>query len=387
GQETFDPDAVWGYQTATYAKGIKSNRVYGYQGVALCRMDPEGPKLIEKFTLAPGNSDGARAALTMITHMQAQRSDHSEPPVTHLASDRGFSKVVPENWATPLRELGIEQIIDLMPNEQRAIYTEVPVIVNGHRGLHKVLMIDGWPHHIATPKHLHTIKRPATLTAGRLKKCANAQDMREYAARVEAIQEFKKLIAERQTYAYRRVQGPDPTGKERFEAPCCAGTLKDPTCSTSMLLPGGTQAITYGKNTPRNEHQRTITIPGSIEEKIRQRLYWGSDEWISAYGKRTAVEGQFGTLKSSSTEHVRRGWIHVVGHVKTSIMTMLAIAASNLRQLGLMPEKRHTNKKRKSKHRDHEVTDTSHDFEEIDANGTPITDHRDLALTRPPSRT
>ena len=69
--------------------------------------------------------------------------------------------------------------------------------------------------------------------------------------------------------------------------------------------------------------------------KIRQRHYWGSDAWIAAYVRRSRVEGAFGTLKSSKTENVRRGWTHVVGLVKTGLMVVIAQAAANLRCLRL----------------------------------------------------
>ena len=67
--------------------------------------------------------------------------------------------------------------------------------------------------------------------------------------------------------------------------------------------------------------------------KIRQRHSWGSDAWIAAYIRRSRVEGAFGTLKSSKTENVRRGWTYVVGLVKTGLMVVIAQAAANLRCL------------------------------------------------------
>ena len=84
---------------------------------------------------------------------------------------------------------------------------------------------------------------------------------------------------------------------------------------------------------PKACRQRTIGIPGDVMPKIRQRHSWGSDAWIAAYIRRSRVEGAFGTLKSSKTENVRRGWTHVVGLVKTGIMVVIAQAAANLRCL------------------------------------------------------
>jgi hypothetical protein len=84
---------------------------------------------------------------------------------------------------------------------------------------------------------------------------------------------------------------------------------------------------------PKCCKQRTITVHGDVTPKIRQRLYWGSDEWIAAFVRRTRIEGGYGNIKSSKTENVRRGWTHVVGIVKTGLMLVIAQAAANLRCL------------------------------------------------------
>lgn len=84
---------------------------------------------------------------------------------------------------------------------------------------------------------------------------------------------------------------------------------------------------------PKACSQRTITVPGDVTPKIRQRLRWGSPEWIRSFNRRTLVEGNFGNLKSPRTENVRRGWTNIVGLVKTSLMVTIAQVAANLRLL------------------------------------------------------
>lgn len=64
-------------------------------------------------------------------------------------------------------------------------------------------------------------------------------------------------------------------------------------------------------------------------EKHRQAHAWGSAEWRDEYAKRSRIEGAFGTVKSRGG--LVKGWIHVLGLVKTSLMTMLLCAAHNLR--------------------------------------------------------
>ncbi len=119
--------------------------------------------------------------------------------------------------------------------------------------------------------------------------------------------------------------------------------------------------------------QRTITIPGTVTPKQRQRLYWGSDAWITSFARRTHVEGIFGNMKSAKTANLKRGWIYVVGIVKTSFMLACVAFATNLRLL------------RAWSMRTGDITDPlcaplppSLGFEELDADG-----HPDLAIGPP----
>jgi len=76
-----------------------------------------------------------------------------------------------------------------------------------------------------------------------------------------------------------------------------------------------------------------VTIPGTVTPNIRQRMYWGSDEWITSFNRRTHVEGSYGNLKNTNTENINRGWCCVVGLVKTSLLLAVAVTASNIRLL------------------------------------------------------
>ena len=87
--------------------------------------------------------------------------------------------------------------------------------------------------------------------------------------------------------------------------------------------------------------QRTITIPGDVDAKSRQRHYWGSPTWIKAFSRRSRVEGWFGNLKNHSTEALRRGTFRVIGICKTSIMLTIYAAATNLRLLRAWARRQH----------------------------------------------
>lgn len=304
-EASFDPDARWGYRTRTYDN--RTDKLFGYKLVSLTRLAPVGP------------------ALDAIDRLRGEGK-----AVTEIADDRGFSYALAENWAYKLRDRGIEQVLDLHQNDW------------GVRDFDGVKMIDGWPHCPATPEHLEVIVRPAQLSVPALKANASAVERAEHAEKQKALDEFQALIAERETWAFRRVEGPDRSGKERFECPAQAGKRRCEHCPISQFLPAGTRTV---ENPPAAEtapaacSQRTITVPGDVTPKIRQRLYWGGPRWIAAYNRRSRVEAGFGNIKSSKTEDVRRGWIHVVGLVKTGLMVAVAQAAANLRCLRTWAER------------------------------------------------
>lgn len=352
-----DPDARWGYQTRTYDN--RTNKNFGYLMVTFTRIPRVGaktdqPMLVERLVLIPGNGDPVAAALDTI-----DRLTDDGCTITEIADDRGFSYAVPENWAYQLRSRRIEQVLDLHANDR------------GVRDFEGLKMIDGWPHCPNTPGHLEVIVRPAQLSVPPLKKNATPREVAERDEKLEAIAEFRALIAERRTWAFRRTAGPDASGKEHYECPGRAGYRDCSHCPLSGYLPEGTPTVENPpaiETAPKCCTQRTVTVYGDVTPKIRQRLYWGSDEWIAAFVRRTRVEAGYGNLKSSKTENVRRGWTHVVGIVKTGLMLVIAQAAANLRCLRVWAA-------RTGDRTDPLTWDDPEDygFEELDRSGQPAT--------------
>jgi hypothetical protein len=87
--------------------------------------------------------------------------------------------------------------------------------------------------------------------------------------------------------------------------------------------------------------QRTITVPGPVDPKARQRPYWGSADWIAAFSRRSRVEGWFGNLKSENTEALGRGAFRVMGIAKTTLMLGIYSAATNMRLLHAWARRTH----------------------------------------------
>ena len=79
--------------------------------------------------------------------------------------------------------------------------------------------------------------------------------------------------------------------------------------------------------------QRTISVPGDVDYRSRQRHYSGSHDWISSISRRSRVEGWFGDLKDRSRVALTRGGFRVMRLCKSSVMLAIYAAATNLRLL------------------------------------------------------
>ena len=324
---SIDPDAAWGYCTKTYDN--KTKNVFGYAMVTTVGVPDVGaapgsmPILTWRMSLSPANADVVVPGLGLIDGLR--RSRHH---ITELIDDRGFSGRDPKRWADPLRDRGINHVFDLFACDHG---------VKDHDG---VRMIDGTPHCPATPDDLVMITRPAKLGVGTLPRDATAAQKVDHKRQRKELATFRARIAAREQYAFRRVAGPDKTGKERWECPARSAKVVCANCPLSSFVATGDadsppQVVDPPAipTAPTCCRQTTVTIAGDVTAKIRQRLYGGSDRWIASFKRRTHVEASYGNLKNPKTENIRRGWCFVVGLVKTSILVAAAMAAVNIRLL------------------------------------------------------
>lgn len=318
-----DTDARWGYRTKTYSNG--SSMVFGYNmfsivGIpAVGDVEDRAPILTQGIRLKPANAGVVGPGLELLDAYCGTRAQLSQ-----VVNDRAWSYALPEQWAFPVRDRGIEQVLDLHPNDR------------GVRDFEGIRMVDGTPHCPAMPDHLVNIARPARFAVRDLPAKPTAEQVRKHAADTEALAKFRAGIAQRQTWSFRRVAGPDSGGKERWECPAQAGKRICANCPLSQLFDSSTPVVVdppTGVGQPKCCTQRTVTIPGNVTPKIRQRLYWGSDEWIASFNRRSHVEASYGNMKNPNTENVTRGWCCVMGLVKTSLLLAAAVAASNIRLL------------------------------------------------------
>lgn len=346
-----DPDARLGYRTKTQAN--RSKHVFGYQMTAFARIgavgEAEVPLLIDRFAVTPGNVRGTRVAVEALESFQAEGVATRE-----VVIDRGISFAKSKNWAEPLRDMGVEQVLDMHPIDQ------------GPRPMASgVLMLDGWAHCPSTPEKLLKISRPTQLSIGPKPKRGKVK-IAKWKKRKRALKQFSKQIAERQQYRFERM-GKTSNGNERFRCPARAGKIACSGCPLSMDSPPEVPEVTPPTELPKACAQETITIGPEASSRLRQKLYWGSEEWIRSYARRTRVEGSFGVLKGARGGRLQRGWTHQVGIVKTTFLLAIAVSVQNLNILTAWA------------HRTGDTRDpltqmdvTVHGFVELAADGSPV---------------
>jgi len=298
-----DPDAAWGVKTH---KSGRTEAYFGYELHAVVRIGPTGadgsdtPCLAERISVVPASTSPTRPVLDSLARMTAD--GHR---IRDVVADRGYT--YKNDWAPGLHALGIDPVADLHANQY------------GPRGTHAgARIVAGTPHCPAMPAAFDTIHRPDRLVP------------------TPALDTFTADIERREQWALRRVAGPDRDGKERYECPARAGKLRCPLQPGSLALPLATPTVLTPPDpdtAPTCCTQRTITVPGDVDAKARQRHYWGSPNWIKAFNRRSRVEGWFGNLKNDNTESLGRGAFRVMGICKTSIMVAVFAAATNLRLL------------------------------------------------------
>jgi hypothetical protein len=311
GESTADPDAAWGRKTS---KAGKDEAYFGYELHAIVRTSnlnqpgEKTPCLAERIVVAAASTN---CVTVVLPALQGLRADGHR--IREVIADRGYTYKV--NWTQELYALGIDPVLDLHATQY------------GPRGSHAgARIVTGVPHCPAMPPSFDTIKRPERL------------------AESPALEVFITDITRREQWAFRRAAGPDITGKERYECPAQAGKLRCPLQPKSMTLPLALpKVMSPPEDPPACCEQRTITVPGDIDAKSRQRHYWGSREWISSFSRRSRVEGWFGNLKNDSTEALNRGSFRVMGLCKTSIMLGIYAATTNLRLLRRWAKRCHSN--------------------------------------------
>jgi hypothetical protein len=205
-----DIDARWGVKTA---KSGKTEAYFGYELHALVRVSKTGqaskatPCVAERIVIAPASTNCVTTVVPTI-----ERLVESGQRVWEIVADRGYTYKT--TWGPALLALGIDPVLDLHATQY------------GPQGAHDgARIITGVPHCPAMPAAFDVIKRPERLAAS------------------NAVDTFVTDIDRRERFAFRRVAGPDTTGKERYECPARAGKIRCPLHMPSMALPLATPKV------------------------------------------------------------------------------------------------------------------------------------------------
>lgn len=322
---SFDAHARSGYRTKTYNN--KSRHLFGYELFAGVAVPPVGedpnsfPKLM--MALRPAGGSVIEPSLEVIDRIITDGK-----VIDELICDRGFSYKRSSDWSDELFRRGIDQTQDIHPLDHS---------VRDYDGLR---VIDGEVYCPSMPDNLTHIERPMRVKVGPLRKRASMEERRAHEDTVKAIDEFRSLIAERELYAFVKHADANDSARDqdktRMMCPAGAGKVRCETCPFSLQLPKDWPLVVDPpaiETAPKGCRQRTVTIPGWVTSKLRQRHTWGTDPWIESYSRRTHIEGFFGNIRDASNQNISRGFCRVVGLVKTSLMVAFVVMAANLRIL------------------------------------------------------
>ncbi|CAM4008614.1 transposase [Janibacter anophelis] len=315
-----DTDARHGHRTPTAV--ADTDKLYGYHVTALGQSC--GANIFERIRLRAANASPAPAGVALLTDTVNARERAGMSGIDAVLADRGFTYAKEQSWATPLRLLGIANIQDMHPLDKR--------FVTSGRGYD---IVDGTPHCHRMPTRLRKLTRPTNLSQAPLTANPTKKEQEAHAERAQQVAQFDADVAEREKYAFER-HGKTANG-ERWSCPAKVGKVLCEGCPLAVPAAEDAPTIVDPPLMPpaqlRKERpacaQQTILIAWNENEKHRQPHAWGTAEWRSTYAARTRIEGAFGTVKNRGG--LVKGWIHVLGLVKTSLMTMLLFAMHNLR--------------------------------------------------------
>jgi hypothetical protein len=296
-----DPEAAWGHRRGR-APGQDDEAFFGYYTqVATIVADengPQVPELVRRIHIASCDVDPPGALVPVLERMAA-----GGIKIGDLLADSGYSYRVAEDWALPLRRIGVRLVQDLHPNDQ------------GTQGTHEGAIRSGGNLYCpATPKALLEL-RP-------LARGADAE-------RTEA---HDRLCQELSSYKLGPLTGYDPDGYHRVLCPAVQGKLRCPLRPASMELDHARpQVLKRPEHPPRCCRQKTITVPPSVNAKTAQKHDYPSPAHRRSYARRSGAERAYATVKDPATNDLSKGWCRLTGLTPVALFTATVFIARNLR--------------------------------------------------------
>jgi hypothetical protein len=315
GEGCADREAAWGHRTSNHPADNEMFFGYHLQAVTAVKDERGGevPELARRMQLTSCNHDPPRALVPVI-----QRMHDDAIKLGDLLADSGYSYRLAEDWALPLRRLGIELVQDLHPSDR------------GPKGTHMgATCHNGQLYCPATPKRLFEL---SPLPPG---------------ATQQQTLEHDQQCAELARYKLSPITGHDQDGYRRVACPAAQGKLRCPLRARSMTLPHDHPTITDPpEHPPVCCQQQTITVPPSVCAKTTQKHDYPSPAHRRSYTRRTAAERTFATVSDRATNDLSRGWCRLMGLAPIALFVASALTARTIRTADAFTARQTENERR-----------------------------------------
>jgi hypothetical protein len=296
-----DPEASWGHRRS-HGPGERDELFFGYylQAATLVKEEagPEVPELVRRIQLGSCHVDPPPALVPVIERMAAAGIE-----IGDVVADSGYAHRKPDSWAEPLRALGVRLVQDLHPHDR------------GPRGAHLgAILANGNLYCPATPKPLLAL---APLAPG--------ADQHEQAAHDRKSDELAR-------FKLSPITARDRDGYHRVACPAAQRKLRCPLRPQSLALPHDRpQVLEPPQQPPKCCHQRTITVPPSVNAKTAHKHDYPPRAHRRSYKRRSAAERTNASVKDPATNDLSRGWCRLTGLAPLALFAASVFVARNLR--------------------------------------------------------
>lgn len=311
-----DPDASWGHRRS-HNPGQRDELFYGYYPQAATMVadetGPAVPELARRLLVTSCHIDPPRAFVAVLARMV-----DAGIALGDVLADSGYAHRAAGAWALPLRALGARLVQDHHPHDR------------GPKGTHAgAIIANGNLYCPATP--------PALLTIGPLPRGADGATT---AAHDTATTETSRYKLGRQTKD-------DSDGYHRVGCPAAAGKIRCPLRPESMSMPlDRPEILNPPEHPPACCAQQSVTVPPSVAAKTTQKHDYPGIAWRQSYGRRSAAERTFATIKDPATTNTTRGWTRLTGLTAITLMLTCALVARNARVVDAFETRASDNQRR-----------------------------------------
>jgi len=298
-----DPEARWGHRNVN-RKIELGEMFFGYYMPAATMVNDEDgpavPELVRRITVCSSAHDPAAALVPVLADMAASGASPGD-----ILADSGFSYRAPRTWASPLRGLGAQLVVDLHPSDRGPQGThEGTVICNGN---------------LYCPKTPEPLLQLIPLPPG-----AEPADVAAHDQQTAELARYKLGLHAAQ----------DANGYRRHACPAAMGKIRCPLRPASMELERSRpEILAPPEHPPACCTRKTITAGPGVAAKTRQKYDYPSAAWRRSYRRRTASERLNASVKDTATGSIDRGWIRLTGITPLTLWLACMMAVRNQRIL------------------------------------------------------